>query len=190
MEILLASHNDHKAEEIRKLLPEKFLLSTLNDIQYFDEIVENGSTFKENAWIKSKTGFEISELPTFSDDSGLCIQALNNAPGIYSARYAGTGNSKDNIEKVLSELEGKTDRNAYFICVICFYDGKETQFFEGRIDGKIIEQEKGNDGFGYDPIFIPNGYDKTFAELPQEEKNKISHRAKALKQFIDFLNTY
>ncbi len=188
MEILLASHNDHKANEIRKMLPKSYQLATLNDIQYFDEIIENGDSFQENAWIKSKTAFEVARMPTFSDDSGLCVEALGDAPGIFSARYAGTGNSEDNIQKLLKELSNNTHRKAYFISVICWYDGTHTEFFEGRINGTIIDSLKGEKGFGYDPIFLPDGYSETFAEMNPELKNKISHRAIALQKLMEFLS--
>ncbi len=190
MEILLATHNDHKAEEVRKIMPSQFQLATLNDIQYFTPIIEDGDSFRENAWIKSRTAFEVSELPTFSDDSGLCVQALDGAPGIHSARYSETGKSEDNIKKLLEALKGKANRNAYFICVICFYDGTLTQFFEGRLNGVILEEERGKEGFGYDPIFIPDGYDQTLAEMPSDLKNKISHRTIALGKLVDFLKKY
>ncbi len=190
MEIILATHNAHKTEELRKMLPDSFTLSSLNDIQYYDDIIENGKTFEENAWIKAKTAYEVGSKPSISDDSGLCIEALNDAPGIYSSRYAGTGKAEDNIHKVLEELQDQENRKAYFISVISFYDGKISQFFEGRIYGTISDKVKGKNGFGYDPIFIPEGNTQSFAELQEEEKNRISHRALATEKLIEFLKTY
>jgi XTP/dITP diphosphohydrolase len=187
MELLLATHNSHKKEEISKLLPSRFSLKSLTDYQLFDDINETGLTFEENAKIKADYGFLKTSVPCFSDDSGLVVEALHDEPGIYSARYSGTGNSQDNIDKVLAKLEGITNRKAYFICVIAFTTKNETRFFEGKVYGEILNQQVGKDGFGYDPIFKPLGYEKTFSEMTSEEKNKISHRALAMKKFIEFL---
>jgi len=188
MDILLATHNEHKKQEIQAIFPKFITIKSLSDIGFDEEIDETAITFNENALIKAKAGFEFSKIPTFSDDSGLVIPSINYEPGVYSARYAGTGNSSDNIEKVLFNLKGIEDRSAYFICVICYFDGIEIHYFEGKILGKISTEIKGENGFGYDPIFIPNNYDISFAEIPTEVKNTISHRALALKKFITFLN--
>lgn len=187
MELLLATHNSHKKEEISKLLPNRFIIKALNDYNLFDEIQETGLTFDENAKIKAEYGFLKTSIPCFSDDSGLVVEALNNEPGIYSARYAGTGNSQDNINKVLKNLERISNRNAYFICVISFVFQNEIHFFEGRVYGEILTQQIGKEGFGYDPIFKPLGFEKTFSEMTSEEKNAISHRSIAMKKFIEFL---
>lgn len=190
MEILLATHNSHKANEVKNMITNKANVLNLNDVGITDAIPETGKTFAENALIKAKTVFDLTQIPTFSDDSGLCIKALGNRPGVYSARYAGTDSTEDNIRKVLSEMKGNPHREAFFICVICYYDGKEEpQFFEGKVNGTIIDEIMGNQGFGYDPIFIPEGYHETFASLPEVMKNKISHRALAMEQLNSYLLT-
>ncbi len=187
MVAVLATNNVHKKEEIQQILPDFIILKTLEDIDFTDEIEETGTTFHENALIKAKQVFDFCKLPVFADDSGLVIQALNGEPGIYSARYAKSGIFADNIQKVLEKLNGKTNRNAYFVCVICWYNGKKPIYFEGKIHGTISENIQGENGFGYDPIFIPEGYEMSFAQLSSSEKNKISHRAKALQYFINAL---
>lgn len=198
MKLVLASNNKHKAEEyaamfkiengidISILLPRHLIGEDV-------EIEETGLTFEENASIKAKHIYELTKLPGFSDDSGLEVRALDNKPGLNSARYSGShGDDKANRQKVLSELiEINTDDwSARFRCVICFYDGQNEYFFEGICTGKLISEEKGTGGFGYDPIFIPDGYNITFAEMPPEEKNKISHRANAVNKFQQFLKNY
>ncbi|TWP26622.1 RdgB/HAM1 family non-canonical purine NTP pyrophosphatase [Apibacter muscae] len=188
MEILLATQNEHKKEEIINILPQNFNLKTFNDYNFKGEIEESGKTFEENAYIKAKFGFDLTNIPSFADDSGLVIEALNGEPGIYSARYAGTGSFNDNIAKVLKNLESHSNRNAYFISVICWVFKDEVQYFEGKIHGTISENIRGENGFGYDPIFIPNGYDISFSEFPPAQKNLISHRAIALYKFTNFLN--
>ncbi len=189
MEILLATQNDHKKEEIIAMLPPDFNLKTFNDYNFQEDIEETGSTFEENAYIKAKFGYDFAHIPCFADDSGLVIEALNGDPGVYSARYAGTGSFADNIAKVLSEMEETENRKAYFISVICWVNGEEVNYFEGRVYGTISKEIKGAHGFGYDPIFIPDGYTQSFAEFLPEEKNKISHRAIALQKFKEFLNS-
>jgi len=186
MELLLATQNEHKKDEILSMLP-NLQLKTFKDFNFSGEIEETGSTFEENAFIKAKFGYDLTQITCFSDDSGLVIEALDDAPGIYSARYSNTGSFADNIAKVLKNMTGKTNRKAYFICVICLFDGKTPSFFEGKVYGTIAQEVKGSQGFGYDPIFIPDGYDKSFAEFLPEEKNQISHRAIALQKFKEFL---
>ncbi|MDR3272878.1 MAG: RdgB/HAM1 family non-canonical purine NTP pyrophosphatase [Flavobacteriaceae bacterium] len=186
MELLLATQNEHKKDEILSMLPD-LKLKTFKDFNFSGEIEETGSTFEENALIKAEFGYNLSQITCFSDDSGLVIDSLDGAPGIYSARYSGTGSFADNIAKVLKNMAGQPHRKACFICVICLFDGKEPRFFEGKIHGTIAEEIKGSHGFGYDPIFIPNGYDQSFAQLPAEEKNRISHRSIALQKFFEFL---
>jgi len=186
MELLLATQNEHKKDEILSMLP-NLQLKTFKDFDFSGEIEETGSTFEENAFIKAKFGYDLTQITCFSDDSGLVIEALDGAPGIYSARYSNTGSFADNIAKVLKNMAGKTNRKAYFISVICLFDGKMPRFFEGKVYGTIAQEVKGSQGFGYDPIFIPDGYDKSFAEFPPEEKNQISHRAIALQKFKEFL---
>lgn len=187
MELIFASHNENKVEEIRKILPQEIKIFSLNDIRFYDEIEETGSTLEENAGIKAETIHKLAGKNVFSDDSGLFVEVLNGAPGVYSARYAGTGNSKDNIEKLLKELIGNENRNAYFQTVFCVIINGKTSFLEGKVHGKIIGEIRGNDGFGYDPVFVPDGFTQTFAEMKPEEKNQISHRYKAAQNLIKFV---
>ncbi|WP_413533934.1 RdgB/HAM1 family non-canonical purine NTP pyrophosphatase [Empedobacter brevis] len=187
MELIFATHNDNKVKEVTKMLPSYLAMKSLNDINFFDEIEETGTTFEENAQLKAKTIFDKTGKNIFADDSGLVIEALNGAPGVYSARYAGTGKDEDNIAKALKELEGKTNRKAYFISIFCLIlEGKE-YFFEGRVNGTIATEVMGDNGFGYDPIFIPDGFSTSFAQMSAEEKNAISHRGKAVEKLNNFL---
>lgn len=180
MELLIATHNEHKKEEIQQILGSEFLIKSLTDYEIFEEIVEDGHTFEENALIKAKYCFEKTEIPSVGDDSGLVINALDGRPGIYSARYAGNHDFKKNMAKVLQELDGEEDRSAYFITVLCSFNEKGAQYFTGKVHGNILKENKGHQGFGYDPIFVPNGFDITFAEMDSEKKNEISHRKQAL----------
>ncbi|HBX62819.1 RdgB/HAM1 family non-canonical purine NTP pyrophosphatase [Empedobacter sp.] len=187
MELIFATHNNNKVKEVTKMLPSYLSMKSLTDINFFDEIEETGTTFEENAQLKAKTIFDKTGKNIFADDSGLVIEALDGAPGVYSARYAGTGKDEDNIAKALKELEGKTNRKAYFISIFCLIlDGKE-YFFKGRVNGTIATEIMGDNGFGYDPIFIPDGFSKSFAQMSPEEKNAISHRGKAVEKLNDFL---
>ena len=187
MELIFATHNNNKVKEVTKMLPSYLSMKSLTDINFFDEIEETGTTFEKNAQLKAKTIFDKTGKNIFADDSGLVIEALDGATGVYSARYAGTGKDEDNIAKALKELEGKTNRKAYFISIFCLIlDGKE-YFFEGRVNGTIATEIMGDNGFGYDPIFIPDGFSKSFAQMSPEEKNAISHRGKAVEKLNDFL---
>lgn len=187
MELIFATHNNNKVKEVTKMLPSYLSMKSLTDINFFDEIEETGTTFEKNAQLKAKTIFDKTGKNIFADDSGLVIEALDGAPGVYSARYAGTGKDEDNIAKALKELEGETNRKAYFISIFCLIlDGKE-YFFEGRVNGTIATEIMGDNGFGYDPIFIPDGFSKSFAQMSPEEKNAISHRGKAVEKLNDFL---
>lgn len=190
MELVFASSNQNKVSEIQKILGSKIKLLSLNDIKCDEEIEETGKTFQENALIKARYIFKNYSKNCFADDSGLEVEALNNEPGVYSARYAGEPKNDDkNTQKLLRELASKTNRNACFKTVIALIiDGKE-QFFEGKINGQIASEPAGNGGFGYDPVFIPEGYDKTFAQMTLEEKNTISHRAIATKKLVQYLAT-
>ncbi|MDO5509903.1 MAG: RdgB/HAM1 family non-canonical purine NTP pyrophosphatase [Weeksellaceae bacterium] len=179
--IVVATHNQHKAEEIAQIMPD-IEWKTLSDIGYDQEIEENGDSFAENAAIKVAAIREFYTGKIIADDSGLVVPALGGAPGIYSARYAGTGVSKDNISKLLQELKGVEDRSAYFVCAIAYWDGTAMQSVEGRVYGKILHSIQGEKGFGYDPVFEPEGYNISFAEMSAEEKNSISHRENALKK--------
>jgi XTP/dITP diphosphohydrolase len=186
---IIASNNAHKVSEIQLLIGSAFELKTLSDIGFTEDIPETGDTLVENALIKARHIYAIYQQNCFADDSGLEIEALDGAPGVYSARYAGEPvNHQKNNEKVLAALLGKSNRNAAFRTVIALiFEGQEF-IFEGKIEGKITESLKGNNGFGYDPIFQPNGYDQCFAEMSLSEKTQISHRGIAVAKLADFIN--
>ncbi len=185
--IVLASNNTHKVEEIQAVLA-GFQILTLKEVGIEDEVEETANTFEGNAFLKAKEVFDKVQIPTLSDDSGLEVESLNGRPGVFSKRYAGTGDSDDNMDKLLNELSNKENRNAHFRTVLCYYDGENEDYFEGIVEGKIIKEKKGSQGFGYDPIFVPDGYNKTFAELGSGIKNTISHRSKAIEKFKKALN--
>lgn len=185
--LLVATHNLHKKEEIQQMLEGIFHVESLLDHGLLDEIVEDGDSFMANAQIKADYCFEKTGISSLGDDSGLVVSALDGRPGIHSARYASDHDFEKNIERVLQEMEGEKNREAYFITQLCYKTSEGTYFFEGRVYGDLLEANKGTKGFGYDPIFVPKGYDKTFAEMTPEEKNKISHRREALNKFLEFL---
>ena len=190
MNLVFASNNKHKIQEIKQLLPKNFHISSLGDIGCEVDIPETADTIEGNAILKANYVTQHYQLPCFADDSGLEVISLDNAPGVYSARYAGDQkNDEDNIDKLLQELKGKPNRKAQFKTVIALNIDGEQHLFTGIVTGKIITERKGENGFGYDPVFVADGYDKTFAELSSEEKNQISHRAKAIHQLIDFLKS-
>ena len=192
--LVFASNNAHKLEEIRAILGTQYEVKSLKDIGCEVDIPETGSTFRENAlqkatYVKEQFGFDC-----FADDSGLQVEALGGEPGVYSARYAVKngvqveGNKDDaNMNVLLEKLENEENRKACFRTSIALIFEGETHFFDGTVEGRIIREKRGNGGFGYDPIFIPDGYDKTFAELGNEVKNSISHRARAVAKLADFL---
>lgn len=185
--LILATHNEYKAEEFRQILPQ-FRVQTLADLNYDQEIAETASELEGNSLLKAETIFRQFGHIVVSDDSGLEVQALNGAPGVYSARYAGEQkDDQQNNEKLLHELKGITNRNAQFRTVISLMSSNDTLQFEGIVEGAIAYEPKGDKGFGYDPIFIPYGFQKTFAELTSNEKNKISHRANAIEKLVAFL---
>lgn len=188
-EILIATHNAHKKEEIQQILGENFTVTSLTDYDIHDEIVEDGTTFHANALIKAQYCFDTTGKPSLGDDSGLVVEALDGRPGIYSARYAGDHDFAKNMAKVLEELEGAENRKAYFVTVMCLVDETGTNYFEGRVYGNLTKEVRGEKGFGYDPIFIPENYEITFAEMKAEDKNKISHRKKAIGQFLEFMES-
>jgi len=189
MKLIFATQNANKAQEIQSLLPEYFKIITLKDIRCFDEIPETAETLEGNSLLKASFISETYNLNCFADDTGLEIEALDNLPGVYSARYAGPEKSAAaNINKVLLELEGKIARNAQFRTIITLILNKSTFTFEGIVRGEIISEKRGENGFGYDPIFVPEGEVRTFAEMSLEEKNKHSHRARAFQKMIEFLN--
>lgn len=189
-EILVATHNQHKKEEIQQILENSLLVKSLTDVEIFDEIEENGSNFHENAQIKADYCFEKTGIPSLGDDSGLVVEALDGRPGIFSARYASDHDFAKNIAKVLSEMEGIENRRAYFVTVLCYRTEEGTEFFEGRVHGSLLNERTGTQGFGYDPIFIPDGYNITFAEMKPEEKNQISHRRNAIDKFLSAKNLH
>ncbi len=190
-EILFASQNQHKVEEISLLLPDGYSLLGLRDINWTMEIPEPFETYEENAKAKAYFVFERTGLNCFADDSGLEIDALDGRPGAFSARYGGLErDSMANMQKVLSEMTGNSNRSARFHAVIAYLDmEKAIHIFEGKVEGTIAPAPAGHRGFGYDPIFIPEGFDLTFGQLPDRLKNKISHRAVAMEKFISFLNS-
>ncbi len=186
--IVFASNNAHKLEEVRFKLKDIFRVKSLKEIGCFDDIPETADTFEGNAELKAIWVKEKYNMDCFGDDSGLEIEALDNRPGIYSARYAGADCSyADNNTLVMKQLAGIENRKARFVTVICLMLHGEVNFFRGEVQGEIITEYRGKEGFGYDPIFKPLGYDKTFAEMGLEEKNKLSHRAIALNKMLHFL---
>lgn len=188
-QLIFATNNNHKKEEVSKLLP-GYEVVALSEIGITDEIQETGDTLEENALIKAQFVFKETGFDCFADDTGLEVEALDGRPGVYSARYAGEpADSQANIDKLLTELKGMNNRKARFRTVIALIQNGQEVFFEGIISGTIIECMAGKAGFGYDPVFIPDGYTHTFAQMSQEEKNKISHRGKAIQKLAEFLNS-
>ena len=188
MELIFATHNQHKTQEARAILGEKWTLKNLHDIGCEEEIPETTDTLQGNALQKAQYVVDHFHTNCFADDTGLEIEALDGRPGVYSARYAGEHCTyQDNVNKVLEEMQGMTNRKACFKTVIALILDGETYLFEGRVDGTIIETQRGTNGFGYDPVFVPDGYDQTFAEMGDEEKNSISHRARAMQKLMEFL---
>lgn len=190
MKLIFATQNKHKLEEVTKMLPSGIELQSLSDLNYFEELPETHETLHENALEKAVFVAEKFKRNCFAEDTGLEVEALNGEPGVYSARYAGEQkNHTDNINLLLKNLNGIANRKARFRTVIALILNGKEYLFEGIVNGSIIESPKGTMGFGYDPIFVADGYDKTFAEICIEEKNNISHRAKAFQALKTFLNT-
>ncbi|CAM3917424.1 non-canonical purine NTP diphosphatase [Flavobacterium cucumis] len=188
MKLVFASNNKNKIQEIQQLVPKTIQILSLEDIGCIEEIPETATTIEGNAIIKANYVTEKYGYNCFADDTGLEVEVLNGAPGVYSARYAGEQkDANDNMDKLLSELLNKSNRNANFKTVIALNLNGKQNLFTGIINGKIMDKKIGTNGFGYDPIFTANGYDKTFAELTMEEKSKISHRGIAVKELILFL---
>jgi len=187
-ELVFATNNAHKLSEVQHLLGDRFRLLSLKDIHLEDEIPEDYDTLEQNALQKARYIFDKSHLNCFADDTGLEVEALNGRPGVFSARYAGEGkNPKDNIKKLLQELNGVKNRKARFRTVVALIIDNQEYLFEGIVNGQIIESERGVDGFGYDPVFLPDGYSLTFAEMMLDQKNLISHRARAVGKLVEFL---
>ncbi|MBE6687692.1 MAG: XTP/dITP diphosphatase [Ruminococcaceae bacterium] len=190
MKLVISSRNQKKIKELRKIFADSIPENTpellsLDDIGFEGDVEENGTTFEENAMIKAKAIYDFCGLPVFADDSGICANALNGEPGIYSARYAGEDkNDEKNIDKLIEKLTDKSDKSGYFVCVVAYIDKNGKQhIFRGECHGTIIDTRMGENGFGYDPIFYLEEYKKTFAQIDADLKNKISHRAVAMDKF-------
>jgi len=189
MEICFATNNEHKLAEVQKMLPETVILKTLAQIGCTIELPETQNTLEGNSKQKAQYVFENFQINCFADDTGLEVEALNGEPGVYSARYAGAQrDASDNMALVLEKLKGQKNRKARFrTCITLVLDGEYFQF-DGIVNGRILEESRGDQGFGYDPIFVPDGSEKTFAEMSAEEKNKISHRGRAIEKLVEYLN--
>ena len=187
-EFVFATHNAGKLKELQAMVPPSSKLLSLDDIGCHEEIPETETNFKGNALLKAQHVQKHYGLPCFADDSGLEVSALDGAPGVYTARYAGVDcTSDDNMDKLLGALENQSDRSARFVCVIALLQGNEPVYFEGFCPGEILSERHGTDGFGYDPIFKPNGFDRSFAQMTMAEKSATSHRGKAVAQLVAFL---
>ena len=188
--LILATHNDYKAQEFRDILPH-YSVQTLADLGYDDEIKETATDLEGNSFLKAKTIFKRYGHVVISDDSGLEVDALDGAPGVYSARYAGEPrNDQRNTDKLLDKLQGTSNRKAQFRTIITLMNAENSFQFEGIVSGTIAKSPRGKAGFGYDPVFVPKGYQHTFAELAADTKNKISHRANAIEKLLHFLNKH
>ncbi|NUM32735.1 MAG: RdgB/HAM1 family non-canonical purine NTP pyrophosphatase [Bacteroidetes bacterium] len=193
MELVFASNNKHKLSEISEILNpgnfKNYKIKSLHDIGFYDEIEENGTTLEQNALIKAMTVYKASGQNCFADDSGLFVNALNGRPGVYSARYAGKNCTfAQNNEKLLGELKNEPNRKAFFKTIVALVLNGEIHYFEGKIEGNISTLPSGTTGFGYDPVFIPDGFNISFAQMTSEQKNSISHRRRALNKMTEFLN--
>lgn len=188
--LVAATNNKGKLKEIRQLLPWNMSLQSLQDIGFSEDIPEPYDTFEENAATKARTVHEFCGQNTIADDSGICVEALQGAPGVYSARYAGEGaTDAQNLQRLIEDMKGQPDRRAYYKAVICLIWEGEIQYFEGTCHGTLAEAPTGKKGFGYDPIFIPDGYTQTFGELSAEVKNKLSHRGEAIRKMMVFIES-
>ena len=187
--LVFATNNKHKLEEIRAILGSRIDILSLDDIGCHEDIPETADTLEGKAQVKAQFVYDHYHLDCFADDTGLEVEALNGAPGVFSARYAGGEghDSEANMKKLLSEMQNKTNRNARFRTVIAFIEQGEIRLFEGIVKGCITEEKQGDSGFGYDPIFRPDGFSETFAEMGNEAKNQISHRANAVKKLCEYL---
>lgn len=190
MKLCFATNNAHKLEEVRQILGDRFQVISLEDAGFKGEIPETHETLEENSLEKAQFIFDKVKIPVLSDDSGLEIQALNGRPGVHSAHYAGTRDALANMQKVLAELAGEAVRTAQFRAVISYIDPQNSKQFEGIVSGRIAKELSGAAGFGYDPIFIPNGYELSFAEMDAEIKNSMSHRKRATEKLAEFLKEF
>jgi len=192
MKLLFASHNLYKVKELKAILPEHFTVLSLHDLDFHEDIIEDANTFEGNAQIKTNVLYEKYGISCIGEDSGLCVDALDGAPGIYSARYAGM--EKDDVannNKLLDAMINEDNRSAHYVSVISFkIDDSQSLLFRGQVHGQITRQPKGVGGFGYDPLFIPDGFHQTFAELDDKIKNSISHRKHSTTQFLEFITTH
>lgn len=190
LQMVIATNNAHKIEEIKHLISDRYLIKSLQDVNILEELPETHETLEENAIEKASYVYNKYKYNCFADDTGLEIEALGGKPGVYSARYAGIGCSyEDNVNKILDELRFSENRNALFRTVIAYIENGMVRTFEGRVEGEITWNKSGKQGFGYDPVFKPKGFEQTFAEMSLETKNRISHRARALESFIRYLKT-
>lgn len=190
MQLIFATNNKHKIREIASLLDDSYTVIGLGDVYISEDIPEDGETLADNALFKARYVYDRTGMNVFADDTGLEVDELGGAPGVHSARFAGENkDSEANITKLLGLLEGKRNRKARFRTVIALIFNNQEYLFEGTVEGEIIEVRKGKEGFGYDPVFLSEGHEKTFAEIPLSEKNRISHRAQAMRKLINFLTT-
>ena len=190
MRLIFASHNVNKVLEIQNILGNNYQLISLKELSFHDEIPETSETLEGNSLLKANAVYKAFEMPCFADDTGLEVDALGGAPGVYSARYAGSNKiAEDNISLLLENLASHSNRKARFRTVITYKTNQEVIQFEGIIEGEIIFEKKGDYGFGYDPIFVPNGASKTFAQMTMSEKNKYSHRSRAFEKLRTFLES-
>lgn len=188
-ELIFATNNQHKLTEIQQLTDNCFDIKSLKQLGCTEDIPETADTLEGNALLKASYIYETYAKDCFADDTGLEVECLNGRPGVYSARYASDAHDFEaNIDKLLKEMKGATNRKARFRTVIALILKGEVHYFEGVVNGQIISERKGNEGFGYDPVFLPDGSDKTYAQMPVSEKNKTSHRARAVRKLVDFLN--
>lgn len=188
MKIIFATNNQNKLKEIQHALGDSFELLSLNEVQFSGDIPETGETLEENALQKARYIAERYDYPVFADDTGLEIDALNGRPGVHTAHYSGSRDSDQNMTKVLKEMGDTNDRTARFRTVIAFVNGVNSHLFDGKVEGSIAAIPQGEKGFGYDPVFIPEGQSRTFAEMTMEEKSQQNHRVRALKKFIAYLS--
>lgn len=190
MELCFATNNSHKLKELQELLDGQYVIKGLKDIGCNEDIAETGQTLEENSRIKAQYVDSRYGISCFADDTGLEVASLDGQPGVYSARYAGQhGDSEANIELLLKNLAGATDRRARFRTIFTLILNSEQVQFEGIVSGNIIGEKRGADGFGYDPVFVPDGYSRTFAEMSSSEKNEISHRGVATRKLVKYLKS-
>ncbi len=187
MELVFVTNNPHKVEEVQNVLGDKIKILTLKDVNFFEDIPETGQTIEENALQKARYFYQKTHRDCFADDTGFEVEALNGLPGVHSARFASDHDFEKNMFKVLELMQDKTNRKARFRTVIALILNGKEYLFEGIVNGYVTQQPLGSNGFGYDPIFVPDGYSQTFAQMSLEQKNKISHRARAVEKLAEFL---